>query len=135
MRWGIWLGGPPRTGIVGLAAEAPEMPIFARVVLRSPLPEGERLDLLTAGWAGLCANPAEIMLGPSRARAERLIAIADSLRSPHAAELLALARRPWARPLSWSTPSEGAWATLMNRAPIGVLARILECTWEERVAR
>jgi predicted Ser/Thr protein kinase len=108
----------PRTGIVGLAAEAPEMPLFARVVLRSPLPDGERLDLLSAGWTGLCANPAEIITGPSRARSERLSAIADSLRSPQAADLLALARRPWAR-----------------RGPVGVMERILACTWEERVAR
>ncbi|MBI2072647.1 MAG: protein kinase [Gemmatimonadetes bacterium] len=125
----------PRTGIVGLAAEAPEMPLFARVVLRSPLPEGERLDLLTAGWAGLCANPAEIMLGPGRARTERLRAIADSMRSPHAADLLALARRPWVRPLSWSPPSERALGRFLDRGPVGVMARILACTWEDRVAR
>lgn len=76
------------------------------------------MDLLTAGWAGLCANPAEVMLGPSRARTERLMAIADSLESPQAADLLALARGSWARP-----------------GPLGALARILACTWEERVAR
>ena len=108
----------PRTGIVGLAAEAPDMPAFARIVLRSPLPEGERLELLSGGWTGLCANPGEIITGPSRARIARLRAIADSLRSPYAAELLTLAQRPWAR-----------------GGPVGVMERILACTWEERVAR
>lgn len=123
------------TGMVGLAAEAPQMPLFAHVVLRSPLPQGERLDLLTAGWAGLCANPAEIIIGPSRARTERLMAIADSMASPHARDLVSLARRPWARPLSWPLQSRGLVGALVDRGPLGVMARILACTGEERVAR
>ena len=49
---------------------------------------------------------------------ERLRAIADSLGSPHARDLLERDRRLLAR-----------------RGPVAVMARLLECTWQERVAR
>jgi hypothetical protein len=129
------LAAPPRIGIVGLAADAPHMPLFNGVILRSPLPEGERIELLAAGWAGLCAHPAEILTGPARSRTEGLLAVADSLGSAHARDLVTLVGRPWARPVTWQKPSRGVVGALLDWGPVGVATRILWCTSEERLAR
>jgi hypothetical protein len=109
--------------MAGLAAEAPEMVGFSRIVIDGPLPRGERVNLLLAGWAGLCGNPREILAGPSRARDIRLFAIADSIRAPHARDLLTLARRQWAAPTGG-----GLVTSLANRGPAAIARRLLACT-------
>ena len=129
------LAAPPRVGIAGLAADAPPMPMFNGMILRSPLPEGERLELLAAGWAGLCAHPAEIITGPSRSRSQMLLAVADSLDSPHARDVVILSGRPWARPMTWQQESRGVMGALLDWGPVGVATRILWCSSEERLTR
>jgi hypothetical protein len=115
-------------GMAGLAAEAPEMRGFARIVIQSPLPKGERVGLLLAGWDGLCGNPREILSGPSDARSARLSAIADSIGSPHARELLAIARRRWVGSATTGRDGNGFLARLANRGPGTVTGRVLRCT-------
>lgn len=117
----------PRAGIAGLAAEAPNMPQFARLVTQGPLPLGERVELLLDGWAGLCANPAEVITGPSAAREKRLLEIADSVGFEYARDLVLLARRPWVR--SSNAPA------ILDWGPGGMTLRLLSCTWMERLAR
>lgn len=123
-RW----AGIPGAGIAGLAAEAPAMPHFARAVIHGPLSAGERADLLMDGWAGLCANPREILGGPSGARHGRLFAIADSVGSRHARDLLLLARRRWAEPASALGAAPGLFGAVANRGPWAVTLRLLLCT-------
>ena len=79
------------------------------------------------GGAGLCANPGEILAGPSRARETRLLAIADSLPSPHARDLVLLARRQRTEPASVFGEPSGLLTALLNRGPSAMALPLLLC--------
>jgi hypothetical protein len=120
--------GAAALGSAGLAAEAPDMSRLARIVLHGSLPMGDRVSLLMNAWGGLCGNPREIVAGPSPARDQRLLALADSTGSVHARALVFLARRRWAQTLDAQGGDAGFLAAVENRGPAAIARRLLRCT-------
>jgi hypothetical protein len=86
----------PLRGTGGLAVDPADPSLWKRVLATPAAPPGYRAELLGAAWAGLCGNRWELLGGPSRARRETFLALADSIADlPEAPVLVELIHRTW----------------------------------------
>jgi hypothetical protein len=63
----------------GLTSDPADFDRFAAAVTNTRVPAGYRASWLRQGWAGLCAHPREILLGPSRERRTEMQAVLNSM--------------------------------------------------------
>jgi len=118
-------------GAVGLAVFPGNLGQFANAVTDRRVPTGYRIRWLTQGWAGSCAFPREILLGPSPQRVVAMHAIADSMENrPAVAEALRSSEADWRRPFSSSRTSaeqSPSHVRVLDRLFLGSLLRVLSC--------
>jgi hypothetical protein len=124
----------PGLGSAGLGAEMPDMTRLGDVVVRGPMPPGERFGILMSAWAGICGNPREIISGPSRIRDSRMLSLADSTGVAHGRELVLLARRRWSESINSQGGSAGVFSGVADHGPAAVARRILRCATEIQAA-
>ena len=120
-------------GVAGLATDPEHMEQYSQALLRYPILTGFRAELTIAGWAGLCANPSEILNGPSAARRRAMLALADSAPLPYGRTLSLLIARSWETPLgALMTGDEFSDLGLWEKTPLATAFRLLRCiveTW------
>jgi len=63
----------------GLAPDPDHLEQFVEAVTDGRIPTGYRVSWLRQGWAGLCAHPREILLGPSPERMAAMRSVAESM--------------------------------------------------------
>jgi hypothetical protein len=86
----------PLRGTSGLAVDPANLTVWRRVLANDAVPPGYRAELLVAAWAGLCGNRWELLGGPSAARRDTFLAIADSIADvPEARTLAEIIHRSW----------------------------------------
>jgi hypothetical protein len=117
---------PVATGVAGLAVDPKDLIQFTGAVLSPRVPAGYRVEWMAEGWAGLCANPWELLVGPSEARAHAIASTADlAVDIPRARELALSAGAQWSyRRVEGMNP---VLAWLADRSPWGLVTRIREC--------
>jgi len=117
---------PYASGVAGLAVDPKDLIQFTGAVLSARVPAGYRVEWLAEGWAGLCANPWELLAGPSAARAHAIVATADlAVDVPHARDLALSAGGQWSAQRSEGANRVLAW--VRDRSPWGLVSRIREC--------
>ena len=117
---------PYARGVAGLAVDPKDLIQFTGAVLSPRVPAGYRVEWMAEGWAGLCANPWELLAGPSAARANAIVAAADlAVDVPHAHELALSAGGQWSARRVEGANGVAAW--VMDRSPWGLISRIREC--------
>ncbi len=118
-------------GAVGLAVAPGNLEQFAGAVADRRIPAGYRIRWLEQGWAGSCAFPREILLGPSPQRVAAMHAIADAMEPmPMVADALRASETEWRHPFSASRGERGRTPTrvrLLDRLFLGSLLRVLSC--------
>ena len=113
------------SGVAGLAIDPKDLIQFTGAVLSPRVPAGYRVEWLAEGWAGLCANPWELLAGPSAARRSAIAAAADLAADiPRARELAMSAGSQWSYRLG---TTNGLLAWLADRTPWGLVTRVREC--------
>ena len=91
------------------------------------VPPGYRVVWLYDGWAGLCANPWELLTGPSALRRQAMLAAADVMTDvPRARELATLDGLQWE--LGAGLGLTGLRRDVVERGPWGLLWRIRMCS-------
>jgi hypothetical protein len=117
---------PYASGVAGLAVDPKDLIQFTGAVLSPRVPAGYRVEWMAEGWAGLCANPWELLAGPSAARANAIVATADLAADvPHARDLALSAGGQWSARRVEGANAVAAW--IMDRSPWGLVSRIREC--------
>jgi predicted Ser/Thr protein kinase len=117
---------PVVTGVAGLAVDPKDLIQFTGAVLSPRVPAGYRVEWMVEGWAGLCANPWELLAGPSATRRDAIAATADLAADvPHARDLALSAGAQWSYRMSQGRNRIVAW--LADRSPWGLVTRIREC--------
>jgi predicted Ser/Thr protein kinase len=122
------MGGaiPFATGVAGLAVDPKDLIQFTGAVLSPRVPAGYRVEWMAEGWAGLCANPWELLAGPSAARSAAIVATADlAIDVPHAHDLALSAGGQWSARKVEGANGFVAW--VRDRSPWGLVSRIREC--------
>jgi hypothetical protein len=76
-------------GAAAIASDPESMEQYQALLETELLPVGWRVELFPASWLGLCTNPREILLGPSRARRETVLRAAAAMTDAPSAEPLA----------------------------------------------
>ncbi len=118
---------PFANGAAGLMVNPADALQFTAAVQNPDVPAGYRVIWLLDGWAGLCANPWEVLTGPSGARKQAMLAAADVMSDvPHARSLAAFGAGYW----ELGAPEVGHTSlahTLLERGPWGVLWRVRQC--------
>jgi serine/threonine protein kinase len=118
---------PDLAGAAGLAVNPRDIIQFSAAVQNPHVPPGYRVVWLYDGWAGLCANPWELLTGPSALRRQAMLAAADLMTDvPHARELAALDGLQWE--LSAGLGLTGLRRDIVERGPWGLLWRIRMCS-------
>jgi len=119
---------PDVAGAAGLTVNPRDNIQFTAAVQNPHVPPGFRMEYLVEGWAGLCANPWEVLTGPSAARKQAMLAAADVMTDvPHARALVAYAASVWELGAD-QLAATGLLHSLRERGPWGVLQRIRMCT-------
>jgi len=119
---------PDVAGAAGLTVNPRDNIQFTAAVQNPHIPPGYRMEYLVEGWAGLCANPWEVLTGPSAARKQAMLAAADVMTDvPHARALVAYGAGFWELGANQLTAS-GLRHSLVERGPWGVLQRIRMCS-------
>ena len=119
---------PDVAGAAGLAVNPRDNIQFTAAVQNPHVPPGYRMEYLVEGWAGLCANPWEVLTGPSQARKQAMLAAADVMTDvPHARGLVAYWASQWELGAS-QIAATGLRHTLLQRGPWGVVTRIRMCS-------
>ena len=99
---------------------------FTGAVLSPRVPVGYRVEWMSQGWAGLCANPWELLAGPSDARRDAILAAADLAADvPRARDFAMIAGEQWA--FRFRTGWSALAGFLADRGPWGLVWRIREC--------
>ena len=119
---------PDVAGAAGLAVNPRDNIQFTAAVQNPHVPPGYRMEYLVEGWGGLCANPWEVLTGPSQARKQTMLAAADVMTDvPHARGLVAFYASQWELGPS-QIAATGLWHALLQRGPWGVMTRIRMCS-------
>ena len=117
---------PVATGVAGLAVDPKDLIQFTGAVLSPRVPAGYRVEWMAEGWAGLCANPWELLAGPSEDRAKAVASAADlAVDIPRARELALSAGAQWSYRRAEGMHPVLGW--LADRSPWGLVTRIREC--------
>ncbi|MGD0485395.1 MAG: hypothetical protein ABSB58_12210, partial [Gemmatimonadales bacterium] len=117
---------PYASGVAGLAVDPKDLIQFTGAVLSPRVPAGYRVEWMAEGWAGLCANPWELLAGPSAARSAAIVATADlAIDVPHAHDLALSAGGQWSARKVEGANALVAW--VKDRSPWGLVSRIREC--------
>ena len=118
---------PDLAGAAGLAVNPRDIIQFTAAVQNPHVPPGYRVVWLYDGWAGLCANPWELLTGPSALRNQVMLAAADVMSDvPRARELAALDGLQWE--LGAGLGLSGLRREIVERGPWGLLWRIRMCS-------
>lgn len=112
-------------GMAGLAADPTDIAAYRRALMQVPLLPGHRAELLAAGVRAACANPSEILTGPSRLRRSVLLALADSMPLLHARAIAETSIEQFELPTTASS-SIGV-VRAIDRAILGAGFRIVDC--------
>jgi hypothetical protein len=116
---------------VGLATDPSDFGKFTKAVTEEKIPSGYRSLWLQQGWAGLCAYPREILIGPSRKRITAMQAVADSMGDlPFAQEGFRSSEAGWRWPFTSTRAAPDETPRLMrvlDRLFLGSMLRILAC--------
>jgi hypothetical protein len=119
-------GLPGAKGVAGLAVDPRDFLQFTGAVLNPRVPAGYRVEWMAEAWAGLCANPWELLAGPSAGRRGAILAAADLAADiPRAHEFALAAGEAWAFRMRPSMNSLLGW--VLDRGPWGLVTRIREC--------
>ncbi|HXY68743.1 MAG TPA: serine/threonine-protein kinase [Gemmatimonadales bacterium] len=119
---------PDVAGAAGLTVNPRDVIQFTAAVQNQHVPPGYRMEYLVEGWAGLCANPWEVLTGPSAARKQAMLAAADVMTDvPHARALVAYGAGFWELGAGQLTAT-GLGHHLLERGPWGVAQRIRMCS-------
>ena len=119
-------GLPSAKGVAGLAVDPKDFLQFSGAVLNPRVPAGYRVEWMAEGWAGLCANPWELLAGPSAGRRTAILAAADLAADiPRAHEFALGAAEVWAFRMRPTMNPVLGW--LLDRGPWGLVTRIREC--------
>jgi hypothetical protein len=126
LRFGQRLGNA-----AALAPDIDNLDRFMAAVTDRRVPAGYRLLWLQQGWAGLCAHPGEIILGPSSERLTAMLGVANAMPDS------SLARRDaeffeasWRWPVTTAiqgVPSSRDEVRLEDRMLMGTVFRVLSC--------
>ncbi len=120
---------PFSAGAAGLMVDPQDALQFAAAVQNPHVPAGYRVVWLLDGWAGLCANPWELLTGPSAARKQAMLSTADVMTDvPHARSIAAYGAGFWEMGTS-QVAASGLRHTLLERGPWGVLWRVRQCAY------
>jgi hypothetical protein len=118
---------PYTAGAAGLTVNPRDLIQFTAAVRNPRIPTGFRVVWLYEGWAGLCANPWELLTGPSAARRQAMLSAADVMSDVPRARDLALADgSQWA--LGAGLAFTGWRRAFLDRGPLGLLWRMRMCT-------
>jgi serine/threonine protein kinase len=118
---------PDLSGAAGLAVDPRDIIQFTAAMQNSHIPPGYRVVWLYDGWAGLCANPWELLTGPSALRNQAMLAAADVMTDvPRARELATLDGLQWE--LGAGLGLTGLRREVVERGPWGLLWRIRMCS-------
>jgi hypothetical protein len=122
------LAEPWSTRMAGLAANPAGSTRFWEALRDARIPAGFRVDGLDGAWRGYCANPREILRGPSVTRRARLAIAVESLAGvPHAAALVQMTERTWNHRLEARSP-EATWLDgAADRLGLGLSRRLRIC--------
>jgi hypothetical protein len=119
---------PFTAGAAGLMVDPQDALQFTAAVQNPHIPAGYRVVWLVDGWAGLCANPWELLTGPSDARKQAMLSAADVMTDvPHARTLAATGAGYWEMGTA-QIGAAGLRHDLLERGPWGVLWRVRQCT-------
>jgi hypothetical protein len=114
-----------------LAADPGDFDRFSAAVTDPHVPIGYRVLWLRQGWAGLCAHPREIILGPSSFRQEAMVAVANSMSdNPLVGQEARLFEALWRWPVTAALGAERDSPTevrLEDRMLMGTIFRVLSC--------
>jgi hypothetical protein len=117
---------PYTAGAAGLTVNPHDLIQFTAAVRNPRIPTGFRVVWLYEGWAGLCANPWELLTGPSAARRQAMLAAADVMSDvPHARDLALADGSQWT--LGAGLGLAGWRRAIVERGPWGLLWRIRMC--------
>ncbi len=104
---------------------------FVAAATNRRIPIGFRVSWLRQGWAGMCAHPREIILGPSIDRLDAMhevvIAMSDVPRVRQDAEVFEASWRWPATTLTSGVPSSTAEVRLEDRLLLGAVFRVFSC--------
>ena len=118
---------PDLSGAAGLSVNPRDIIQFTAAVQNPHVPPGYRVVWLYDGWAGLCANPWELLTGPSPLRNQAMLAAADVMTDvARARDLAALDGLQWE--LSAGLGLSGIRRDIVERGPWGLLWRIRMCS-------
>jgi hypothetical protein len=117
---------PYTAGAAGLTVNPHDLIQFTAAVRNPRIPTGFRVVWLYEGWAGLCANPWELLTGPSAARRQAMLSAADVMSDvPRARELALADGSQW--DISAGLALTGWRRALVERGPLGLLWRMRMC--------
>jgi hypothetical protein len=115
----------------GLAVDPDNFEAFEKAVTDERIPSGYRVLWLRQGWAGSCAYPREILLGPSAARVAAMRYVASSIdRQPTSQAVLGSSEASWRWPFSsarTSTSTTQGARRFLDRMFVGSVLRVLAC--------
>jgi hypothetical protein len=116
------------TRMAGLAANPAGSPRLWEALRDGRIPAGFRVDALDGAWRGHCANPQEILSGPSDARRSAIAGAVESLAGvPHAASLARFTERAWDRRLEAGSAYTTWYERAADRIGSGLLGRLEFC--------
>jgi len=119
---------PDVAGAAGLTVNPRDVIQFTAAVQNPHIPPGYRIQYLIEGWAGLCTSPWELLVGPSAARKQAMLAAADVMTDvPHARGVVAYFAGQWEMGTS-EIGATGLRHAFLERGPWGVLSRIRMCS-------
>ena len=118
---------PFTAGAAGLMVDPADALQFTAAIQNPHIPAGYRVVWLLDGWAGLCANPWELLTCPSQARKAAMLSAADVMTDvPHARAIVAYGAGYWELGTG-EVAASGLRHSLLERGPWGVLWRVRQC--------
>jgi len=119
-------------GSAGLAADLAHIDALRRVLAHESTLPGMRADLLVFAWSGICANPREMLTGPSGARIAAIREVASLSGIRYAHEILRLGHRMWDQPIgSLLSGPEFRDRSWLDRTPLAVALRVTMCVADQ----
>jgi hypothetical protein len=127
MRLGLRFGNA-----AGLTPDTDNLDRFVAAATDQRVPIGYRVLWLGQGWAGLCAHPREIILGPSADRQAAMRQVANAISDdPQIEQDAELFEASWRWPTTaamGAAPSSPGDVRIEDRLLMGTLVRVLMCT-------
>jgi hypothetical protein len=118
-----------------LTPETDNFDRFVAAVTDERVPIGYRVLWLRQGWAGLCAHPREIILGPSSDRQAAMLEVTDAMtESPRVVQAAELFEASWRWPVTTAmggAPSSPEEVRLEDRLLMGTILRVFSCAVPE----